>query len=83
MDRIWSAPAARVVRCGARQNLSDEAVTQQKPSGRIARRPCALLAQIIGLVYAYDAVTSDRPYQRGQSPTEAIRVLGEQAERTA
>jgi putative two-component system response regulator len=40
-----------------------------------------LLAQIVGLVDAYDAVTSDRPYQRAQSPAEGIRVLGEQVER--
>jgi putative two-component system response regulator len=40
-----------------------------------------LLAQIIGIVDAYDAVTTDRPYQQAQTPEEAIRVLHEHVER--
>ncbi len=40
-----------------------------------------LLAQIIGIVDAYDAVTSQRPYQRLHSPAEAIALLREQVER--
>jgi putative two-component system response regulator len=40
-----------------------------------------LLAQIIGIVDAYDAVTTDRPYQRAQTHDEAICVLREHVER--
>jgi putative two-component system response regulator len=40
-----------------------------------------LLAQIIGVVDAYDAVTTDRPYQRAQSPDDAIRVLRQHVDR--
>lgn len=40
-----------------------------------------LLAQIIGIVDAYDAVTTDRPYQQAQTAEEAIRVLREHVER--
>jgi putative two-component system response regulator len=40
-----------------------------------------LLAQIIGIVDAYDAVTTDRPYQQAQTPDEAIGVLREHVER--
>jgi putative two-component system response regulator len=39
-----------------------------------------LLAQIIGVVDAYDAVTTNRPYQRAQSSDEGIRVLRRQVE---
>jgi putative two-component system response regulator len=38
-----------------------------------------LLAQIIGVVDVYDAVTTQRPYQQAQSSDEAIRVLRTQA----
>jgi putative two-component system response regulator len=40
-----------------------------------------LLAQIVGVVDVYDAVTSQRPYQRQQSPEEAIQLLREQVTR--
>src|SRR5690349_6425954 len=40
-----------------------------------------LLAQIIGLVDAYDAVTTNRPYQRAAAADDAIRVLREQVDR--
>lgn len=38
-----------------------------------------LLAQIISVVDAYDAVTHSRPYQRTQSPDDAIRLLRKEA----
>ena len=38
-----------------------------------------LLAQIIGIVDAYDAVTHQRPYQRTRSSAEAVQLLREQA----
>ena len=37
-----------------------------------------LLAQIIGLVDVFDAVTTQRPYQRAQPLDEGVRVLREQ-----
>jgi putative two-component system response regulator len=40
-----------------------------------------LLAQIIGLVDAYDAVTTQRPYQQAKPIDEAIGVLMQQVER--
>lgn len=40
-----------------------------------------LLAQIIGVVDVYDAVTSRRPYQPVQSADEAVQLLREQVER--
>jgi len=40
-----------------------------------------LLAQIIGVVDIYDAVTSRRPYQDPHSPQEAIEILRTQAQR--
>jgi putative two-component system response regulator len=40
-----------------------------------------LLAQIIGVVDVYDAVTSRRPYQPVQSTDEAVQLLREQADR--
>jgi putative two-component system response regulator len=40
-----------------------------------------LLAQIIGLVDAYDAVTTQRPYQQAKPINEAIGVLMQQVER--
>jgi putative two-component system response regulator len=40
-----------------------------------------LLAQIVGVVDVYDAVTSQRPYQRQQSPEEAIQLLRDQVTR--
>src|SRR3954469_7681591 len=39
-----------------------------------------LVAQIISIVDAYDAVTHSRPYQRTQSPDEAIRLLRTQSD---
>jgi cyclic di-GMP phosphodiesterase len=38
------------------------------------------LAQIIGAVDVYDAVTHGRPYQRTQSPQEALQLLRRQVE---
>jgi len=40
-----------------------------------------LLAEIIGLVGAYDAITSDRPYQSAQQNSGAIEILQEQVRR--
>jgi putative two-component system response regulator len=40
-----------------------------------------VLAQIIGVVDVYDAVTSRRPYQPVQSADEAVQLLREQVER--
>jgi putative two-component system response regulator len=40
-----------------------------------------LLAQIIGIVDVYDAVTTNRPYQPVQSTDEAVQVLRDQVER--
>ena len=40
-----------------------------------------LVAQIIGLVDVYDAVTTRRPYQGPHTPQEAIAILRAQAER--
>src|SRR3984893_6997100 len=40
-----------------------------------------IVAQIIGLVDAFDAITSDRPYQPAQSSDEAVATLRQQAER--
>jgi len=40
-----------------------------------------LLAQIIGVVDIFDAVTSRRPYQDPHSPQEAIEILRTQAQR--
>jgi len=40
-----------------------------------------ILAQIIGAVDVYDAVTHARPYQRTQSSAEAIHLLRDQVER--
>jgi putative two-component system response regulator len=40
-----------------------------------------LIAQIMGIVDVYDAVTTQRPYQRTQSTPEALDVLGEQVRR--
>ena len=39
-----------------------------------------LLAQIVSVVDLYDAVTNNRPYQRTQSPEDAIRILRKQAD---
>ena len=39
------------------------------------------IAQIIGVVDVYDAITTKRPYQRTQSIHEALDVLREQAQR--
>ncbi len=38
-------------------------------------------AQIIGIVDAYDAMTSDRPYQKARSPKEAIAEIEKNAGR--
>lgn len=40
-----------------------------------------LVAQIVGLVDVYDAVTTRRPYQGPHTPQEAIAILRAQAER--
>ena len=40
-----------------------------------------LLAQIIGIVDAYDALTTPRPYQDTLSPKQAIKILRDQVER--
>jgi len=40
-----------------------------------------IVAQIIGLVDAYDAITSDRPYQPAQSIEEAVTTLRQQVAR--
>jgi putative two-component system response regulator len=40
-----------------------------------------LLAQIISLVDVYDAVTSERPYQRAQTNEQALTLLRGQADR--
>jgi len=40
-----------------------------------------IIAQIVGLVDVYDAITSERPYQHAQSSDEALLVLRQQAER--
>lgn len=40
-----------------------------------------LLAQILGIVDVYDAVTTQRPYQRAHSIEQAISVLGQQADK--
>ncbi len=39
-----------------------------------------LLAQIVSVVDLYDAVTKNRPYQRTQSPDDAIQLLRKQAQ---
>jgi putative two-component system response regulator len=39
-----------------------------------------LLAQIVSVVDLYDAVTHNRPYQRTQSPEDAIQLLRKQAQ---
>jgi putative two-component system response regulator len=39
-----------------------------------------IVAQIIGLVDAYDAITSDRPYQPAQSTDQAVATLRQQVE---
>ena len=39
-----------------------------------------LLAQIISVVDLYDAVTQSRPYQRTQSPEDALTLLSKQAD---
>jgi putative two-component system response regulator len=48
---------------------------------RLKGNAVPLLAQIVGIVDAYDAVTTDRPYQQAQTPEAAIRVLGDHVER--
>ncbi|HEY7169591.1 MAG TPA: HD domain-containing phosphohydrolase [Vicinamibacterales bacterium] len=48
---------------------------------RLKGHDVPLLAQIIGIVDAYDAVTTDRPYQQAQTPEEGIRLLREHVER--
>lgn len=40
-----------------------------------------LLAQIIGVVDVYDAVTTPRPYQQTLTPKQAIRILRDQVDR--
>jgi putative two-component system response regulator len=48
---------------------------------RLKGNDVPLLAQIVGIVDAYDAVTTNRPYQHAQTPEEAIRMLYEHVER--
>ncbi|GAP64488.1 hypothetical protein ARMA_2911 [Ardenticatena maritima] len=38
-----------------------------------------LMARIFMVADTYDAITSDRPYQKGRSPEEALRIIREQA----
>ena len=45
---------------------------------RLAGEEIPLLAQIIGAVDVYDAVTHPRPYQRTRSSAEAVQLLREQ-----
>lgn len=45
----------------------------------LAAEDIPLPARIIGLVDAYDAMTSDRPYRNGMAPAEALRRITEQA----
>ena len=40
-----------------------------------------LLAQILGIVDVYDAVTTQRPYQRAHSIEQALTVLGQQVDK--
>jgi putative two-component system response regulator len=40
-----------------------------------------LIAQIIGIVDVYDAVTTNRPYQSAQTTSEAIGILRSQVDR--
>jgi len=40
-----------------------------------------LLAQILGIVDVYDAVTTQRPYQRAHSIEQAVNVLGQQVDK--
>jgi HD-GYP domain-containing protein (c-di-GMP phosphodiesterase class II) len=40
-----------------------------------------LLAQIVGIVDAYDALTSERPYRAAWSPERAFHELQEEASR--
>jgi putative two-component system response regulator len=40
-----------------------------------------LLAQIVGVVDVYDALTTPRPYQETLSPKQALRILRDQVER--
>ena len=40
-----------------------------------------LLAQILGIVDVYDAVTTQRPYQRAHSIEQAVAVLGQQVDK--
>jgi putative two-component system response regulator len=40
-----------------------------------------LVAQIVGVVDVFDAVTHSRPYQRTQSAAEAVQLLREQVSR--
>ena len=44
------------------------------PDGLAGER-IPLLARIVSVCDAYDAMTSDRPYRRGQSPEQAMAVL--------
>jgi HD-GYP domain-containing protein (c-di-GMP phosphodiesterase class II) len=46
---------------------------------RLAGDRIPLLARIVGVCDAYDALTSDRPYRPGRSAGEAIAVLGQGA----
>jgi putative two-component system response regulator len=40
-----------------------------------------LLAQIVGVVDLYDAMTTDRPYRLALTPEEAVETLSDEAER--
>lgn len=44
------------------------------PSGK-AGKEISLYGQMAGIVDVYDAITSNRPYHRGMSPTQALKKL--------
>jgi putative two-component system response regulator len=48
---------------------------------RLSGDEVPLLAQIIGIVDAYDALTTPRPYQETLSPKQAMRILRDQIDR--
>lgn len=48
---------------------------------RLSGDKVPLLAQILSIVDVYDAVTTQRPYQRAHSIEQAVAVLGQQADK--
>ena len=48
---------------------------------RLRGEEVPLLAQIIGVVDVYDAVTTPRPYQQTLTAKQAIRILRDQVDR--